>query len=193
MTKKSIYLLGLLTLIAFPLVGLAVLYFVSDIKPLSIFTWSDYEPFLIICGLLFGVVFAKLSMWIFNRPFFDGELTKQKSMILNLNLTFWDKVFLSFCAGFGEEILFRAGMQHYVGIWITSVVFIAIHGYLNPKKPKLALYGLFLIPFIVDLGFFYEKFGLWMPVAAHFSYDLVLFMSMKKEEEEVFFRKKTTI
>lgn len=116
-------------------------------------------------------------------------MKQQRNMILSLKLNFWDKVFLSFCAGFGEEILFRAGMQHWCGIWITSVIFIAIHGYLNPKKPKLAMYGLFLIPFIVSLGFALIPLGIWFCIAAHMSYDLILFLMIKEEEEQVFFKK----
>jgi hypothetical protein len=98
---------------------------------------------------------------------------------MNLNLV--DKIFLSFCAGFGEEILFRVGVQHWLGIWITSILFIAIHGYLNPKKWRLSLYGILLLPFILSLGSWLSPMGIWFCIAAHFSYDLMLFISIDRD------------
>jgi membrane protease YdiL (CAAX protease family) len=185
MSKKTIYLLGLATLLLFPAIGLSTLWFFSNKNPWELLEFSEINVLYSFVGLLGGVFFAFVSLWIFNRPFFDGELSQQKRMISALNLNLFDKVFLSFCAGFGEEILFRVGMQHYLGVWITSVVFIAIHGYLNPKKPKIALYGLFLLPFILTLAFAYPIYGLWPVIFAHFSYDLVLFLFIKKEEEKL--------
>ncbi len=185
MSKKTIYLLGLATLLLFPAIGLSALWFFSNKNPWELLEFSEINFLYSFIGLTVGVFFAFLSLWIFNRPFFDGELSQQKRMISALNLNLFDKIFLSFCAGFGEEILFRVGMQHYLGVWITSIVFIAIHGYLNPKKPKIAIYGLFLLPFILVLAFAYPIYGLWPVIFAHFSYDLVLFLFIKKEEEEL--------
>ncbi len=182
MNKKTILLLGLLTLLAFPALAFVVLWFFSSKNPIDLLELSAFHPDFIFYGLIFGVFYAFLSLWFFNRPYFESEMNQQKKLISQLNLTLVDKVFLSFCAGFGEEILFRVAAQHYLGIWITSIVFIAIHGYLNPKKLRLAIYGLFLIPFVLILGFSYAKFGLWAIIAAHFSYDLVLFLFIKKEE-----------
>lgn len=184
MNKKIIYVLGLVTLIGFPIVGLAILWFFSDKNPYQVLEINSISFQYILIGLLVGILYAFLSLWIFNKPFFEGELNKQKRLISSLNLNLIDKLFLSFCAGFGEEILFRAGMQYYLGIWITSVIFVAIHGYLNPKKPRLAIYGLFLIPFIILLGFFYHYLGLWCAIAAHFSYDFILFLFIKKDEKD---------
>ena len=68
-----------------------------------------------------------------------------------MKITRTDALFISFCAGFGEEILFRTGMQHYLGILITSIFFVAIHGYLNPFNWRYSLYGLIVLPFILLL------------------------------------------
>ncbi|MFN5417042.1 MAG: CPBP family intramembrane glutamic endopeptidase [Flavobacteriia bacterium] len=190
MSKTKIYLLGILTLVAFPLIALLALYFFAHKSPLEILQLNRvFHPYSIL-GIIWGVVFAYISMRMFSSPSFDVEMKQQRNMILSLKLNFLDKVFLSFCAGFGEEILFRSGMQYWCGIWITSIFFIAIHGYLNPKKPKLAIYGLFLIPFIVSLGYALGTLGLWFCIFTHAAYDLVLFASMKEEEEQVFFKKR---
>ncbi|MFM7387280.1 MAG: type II CAAX prenyl endopeptidase Rce1 family protein, partial [Bacteroidota bacterium] len=85
--------------------------------------------------------------------------------------------------GLGEELFFRAALQPYLGIWITSVLFVAIHGYLNPWNWRMSLYGLMILPFIFLLSFGYEHFGLWFAVAAHFAYNAVLFTAMVRENQ----------
>lgn len=191
MSKIRIYILGLITLLAFPLAGLSALYFIAGIPPLKALDFNRFLSAYTLLGFLWGVFYAFFGSVIFSKKKDDVNIRKQQQLLLRMNLNFIDKVFLSFCAGFGEEILFRSSIQHWLGIWITSVVFIAIHGYLNPKKPVLALYGLLLIPFIVSLGYGLLSFGIWFCIAAHMSYDLVLFLSVKEEKEKVFFRTKT--
>jgi membrane protease YdiL (CAAX protease family) len=189
MSKKNIYLLGLITLIGFPLLGILILWFFSGIEPLYVLELNSiFRPSLFL-GIFIGIVFAKISLILFNTSFFKEELSSQMKMILDLKLNFWDKIFLSFCAGFGEEILFRSSIQHYLGIWLTTFIFIAIHGYLNPKNWKISLYGLYLFPVILIMGAGFSTLGLWFSIAMHFSYDLILFMSIKEEEEGVFFKK----
>lgn len=189
MSKKKIYLLGLVTLIGFPLIALLVLFFLEGIPPQDILRLNSILHLNSLLGIIWGCFFAALSLKIFNSPYFEHELKRQKQLLLSLKLSLTDKLFLSFCAGFGEEILFRSGMQYWCGIWFTSIFFIAIHGYLNPKKPRLALYGLFLIPFIVSLGYGLEKLGIWFCIFAHASYDLVLFLQLNHEEKSPFFQK----
>jgi membrane protease YdiL (CAAX protease family) len=102
-----------------------------------------------------------------------------------MNLNVGDAIFLSFCAGFGEELLFRSGMQYYLGIIVTSLIFVAIHGYLNPKNWRYSLYGLLVLPFILLISLGFETFGLWFAIAAHFSYDAVLFIAMLNTKNRI--------
>ncbi len=190
MNKKNLYLLGLLTSIGFPLIGISLLYFIEGVNWLSVLELENLVHPYTFLGLIWGVLFAFISSFFFSKNNEETDINQQRKLLLSLNLNFSDKVFISFCAGFGEEILFRSSLQYWLGIWITSVVFIAIHGYLNPKKPKLALYGILLIPFIASLGYALKPLSLWFCIAAHFSYDLILLLNLKEEEEQVFFLKK---
>lgn len=183
MTKKRIYILGIITLMVFPLPAIWALWFFKDLSPWEVIDLSSFLKWPTLLGLAWGVLFALISMKFLHNKWFDQELQKQEQLISSMNLTIFDKVFLSFCAGFGEEILFRSGIQTWGGIWITSIVFIAIHGYLNPKKPRLSLYGLLLMPFILSLGYALEPLGIWFCIAAHFSYDLVLFLYVDEQDE----------
>lgn len=135
-------------------------------------------------GLEFGFVYAFIAYLFMKAPFFDTVPTKVDHIIARLPLTYFDGIMLSVCAGVGEELLFRAGLQSLLGPWITSVVFVALHGYLNPWNWKFSMYGLIVLPFIFLLSFGYIHFGLWFAIAAHFAYDAVLFTIMINEKRQ---------
>jgi membrane protease YdiL (CAAX protease family) len=179
--KSRIHLLGLITLLVFPIPAFWALWYFEAIKPWKILDFNNLINPKSLIGLSWGIIYAILSMRVFQLKIFGNELDRQEKLIQSMNLNLAEKIFLSFCAGFGEEILFRAGVQHWLGIWITSILFIAIHGYLNPKKWRLSLYGILLLPFILSLGFWLAPMGIWFCIAAHFSYDLVLFISIDRD------------
>lgn len=176
--KTRIYLLGLITLLLFPIPAFWALWYFEEINPLEILDLKQLINPKTLLGLSWGMIYAVLSMSVFQLKIFGNELDRQEKLIQSMNLNLVDKIFLSLCAGFGEEILFRVGVQHWLGIWITSILFTSIHGYLNPKKWRLSLYGILLLPFILSLGSWLSPMGIWFCIAAHFSYDLMLFISI---------------
>lgn len=181
--KRRIYLLGIVTLIIFPIPALWALWFFKGIPVLKVLDFQSMLHFKTLLGLLWGLLFAAISLFCFQLSFFEAEMKKQETMLTDLRLNLFDKIFLSFCAGFGEELLFRAGIQHWLGIILTSILFIAIHGYFNPKNWRLSMYGILLLPFILSLGYFATTIGIWFCIAAHFSYDLLLFLYIKDDED----------
>lgn len=182
MSKKQIYLLGLLTLIVFPLP--AIWYAVEyDNQTIWDFLKLDeiWRPETIL-GINFGFAYGFLSLLILRASLFRKMSIRIDLLVQSLNLTFWDALFLSVCAGVGEELLFRAGIQPHLGLWLSSILFVAIHGYLNPWNWRMSMYGLFILPFILLIGAGMETFGLWFSIGAHFSYDLLLFESMRRNK-----------
>lgn len=135
-------------------------------------------------GLEFGFVYAFMAYLFTKAPFFETVPTKADFIISKLPLTYLDCILLSVCAGVGEELLFRAGLQPLLGPWITSVMFVALHGYLNPWNWRFSMYGLIVLPFITLLSFGFIHFGLWFAIAAHFAYDAVLFTIMINEKRQ---------
>ena len=119
-----------------------------------------------------------------NARIFDSVSTRMDTLIASMQLKIWQGLFLSFCAGFGEELLFRAGVQPFLGVVITSVLFIALHGYLNPFNLRFSLYGIIALPFILILSYGYVYFGLYFAIAAHFSYDAVLFTFIIRQNDQ---------
>ncbi|MGB0934239.1 MAG: type II CAAX prenyl endopeptidase Rce1 family protein [Lishizhenia sp.] len=175
MSKKALFLLfGWITLLVFPIPAIWALWYFEGIDIWTVLSLDELKENYWLLGLQFGFYYGILVLAFAASGFMAEEDLSQTRFIHSLKLGWSEILFMSFCAGFGEEILFRVGIQHWLGPWITSILFIAIHGYLNPFKPRTFLYGIFIIPFIIGLAFAYNYFGLWFCIAAHFSFDLLL-------------------
>lgn len=179
--KQLLLLLALVTLLIFPLPTLFIKPWLEDISWISILELENFKLRPIILGLGFGLGYAIISSAVLSFKLFKGIPLNIEDTVKSMDLTILEGIFISFCAGFGEEILFRSGIQTYLGIWITSFLFIAIHGYISIKTPKNSLYGLLLFPFIVGLSYKFETYGLWFAVAAHFMYDAYLFTKINRD------------
>lgn len=184
MAKRSIYFLGLITLFIFPIPSFVGLYFFEDIFPLDVLALNDFRIIPILYGTILGLAYGVLSLLLIQAKVFDKMPNRIEHIVKGMNLTILDCVFLSICAGVGEELLFRSGIQFYLGPIITSILFVAIHGYLNPRNWRMSLYGLIVLPFIFLIAYAFEEFGLWFCIFAHFSYDLVLFIIISRENKK---------
>ena len=184
MKKKQLYLLGIITLLLFPLPTFVGLWFFEGISWQSIFEFEKFTPVPVVYGLVFGISYAFLALLIMRARVFDTIPVTIETMVKNMRLTIVDCLFLSLCAGIGEEILFRSGVQFYLGPILTSLLFVSIHGYLSIVKWRQSLYGLTVLPFILLLSYGFDFFGLWFAVAAHAAYDFVLFLSMTADPNE---------
>lgn len=106
-------------------------------------------------------------------------LSKYQKMIISSDIDIQLIFFISFCAGVGEEILFRGVIQPLAGIWITSILFVAIHGYLNPMNWRISIYGVFLTVSIALVGFLSNYLGLTSAIVSHMIIDIILFYKLK--------------
>lgn len=176
--KRKLILLATLTLIGFPLVGYGVLYFFES-NPLEIMMQSHTSLMLQIpLGIAVGVFLGKIAQLIISQPFLQETETKYARLISNLQLNQTAIIFISLCAGFGEELLFRGAVQPLIGIWPTAILFIALHGYLNPMNWRISIYGLFMTIAIASLGYLTNYFGIWSACIAHAAIDYVLFLHL---------------
>lgn len=176
--------MGGITLFVFPIPSILVLYFLEGMTPWQVLDLDHFYADPILLGAAIGMLYSLITLAVAQLPVFDALPTRVENVVRRMNLSIFDCFFLAVAAGVGEEILFRAGMQFYLGPWITSVFFVAIHGYLNPFNWRMSLYGIVVLPFIFIISFALEEFGLWFCIAAHFSYDLVLFLSMRNALNE---------
>ncbi len=177
MLRRRLLLLGSLTLLMAP-VGWCIALFPPINKFLAL---DQLQIGPIILGISFG---GSCAMIINLYSEIDGNapvVRNQLELIKNLKLNFLDCIFLALCAGFGEEMLFRAGIQPWLGPYFTSILFVAIHGYLHPTKWHVTKYGLMVLLFILLLSLGKTVFGLWFCIAGHFAYDFILFYLWKDQ------------
>ena len=179
--KNQILLLGWVTLLIFPIPGFLLQYYFNDIGWFEFFDIDSYSIIGLFYGLELGIVYGVVSYLFTRSHFFEKLPYKINDIIRDSNLKVHHGIFLSLCAGIGEELLFRAGIQPFLGPILTSIIFVALHGYLNPLKLRFSVYGLIVLPFIFLIAYGLEAFGLLFCIAAHFSYNAILFTFMIKE------------
>lgn len=174
--------MGLVTLILFPIPTFIALPWFSDVAWQDILQFENLSVFKVGIGIQLGAVYAFLALLFMQAPIFNDMPNRVEKVVQEMKLNLFDCIFLSLCAGIGEELLFRSGVQYYIGPFITSIIFVAIHGYFNPFNWKKSLYGFIVLPFILMISYGFITFGLWFAIAAHFAYDLVVFMVITNEK-----------
>ncbi|MCC5924347.1 MAG: CPBP family intramembrane metalloprotease [Crocinitomicaceae bacterium] len=188
--KAQFHLLGWITLLLFPLPAFLVLHYFEDVSLADFFQKDKLTLSMVLLGVNAGVFYAFIILILGQFPVFQEQSMRQVRMIRSLRLNWGDILFISICAGVGEELLFRAGMQFYLGPWITSFIFVAIHGYFSFTSWKKNLPGLAVLPFILLLAFGFEAYGLWFAIAAHATYDFVLFSCFVTPDDQSIQRKR---
>lgn len=173
MNRKLVHILGWGTLLGFGGGGLALVYFVNNTCPLALLGSGAALYIQLPVGLTYGFISALLVILIMKHPVMALEEERYRKLLKPLDVNFTGIIFLSFCAGFGEEMFFRAFLQPLTGIWLASFIFVVIHGYLNPTRP-IFFYGLFLLVDIAGLGWLFDNVGPWTAVSAHFIIDVIL-------------------
>jgi membrane protease YdiL (CAAX protease family) len=177
--KRVILSLALVTLMGFPLIGMAIVKMFSS-HPIQIMV-REVAPITqqLGIGLLVGTAMGFFAHWITETKLLRPATQKYSRLLGSLQLNTIDKILISVCAGFGEELLFRGAIQPFWGIIITAVFFVAIHGYIDLKDWRISIYGLIMTVFIGVLGYLTEALGIWTAVIAHTMIDIVLLMRMK--------------
>ncbi len=183
--RNQMILFGWITLLLFPVPGFYLQYYFNDTSIIEFMALDDFRIIPIVYGLQLGIVYGFLAYLFMKAPFFEKVPVKINKLVRDMKLSVLDGLFLSLCAGIGEELLFRQGIQPFTGVILTSVLFVALHGYLNPFNLRFSVYGLIVLPFIILISYGLDSFGIWFCIAAHFSYDAVLFTFMLKEDSSV--------
>lgn len=178
--SRRLHWIGWGTLLGFPLLGAAMLWFFQ--KPVLATMGRSEVNLLLQLGLggAIGTLLGLGARWVVSRPMLKPIAEKYSGMVYRMKLKSSGVYFLSFCAGFGEELFFRGAFQPLVGIWLAAIIFVAIHGYLNPMNWRVSLYGIYMTLAIALLGYLTEWWGIWTACAAHMAIDVVLFQFLIK-------------
>lgn len=178
-----------MTIIGMPMIAMLLDLFVDSFMLSERLTQGDGILRQIAFGAAAGVVFGVTAKWIVSQPFLSEVNVRYSQMIEGLKLNTSEIIFISLCAGVGEEILFRGALQpwacshfgQFAGILIVSIGFVAVHGYLNPKDWRLSIYGIYMTAAIFAIGFMAELVGLWSAVLAHVIIDIYLLRELRAE------------
>lgn len=181
MSKIRVYGLGMITLLMLPL-SWGIIWFFDSKQSLTDFLRLD-EVFTlpVLGGLAYGIAFGLLMLWATNTEEARKSFRRQLQIIRSFRLTVLDCLFLSLCAGIGEEFLFRITLQEWIHPLLNSVIFVAIHGYFDPRDWSVTKYGLLILVFIIGLGYGVGMYGIWACVVAHAAYDFVLFYAWSRQ------------
>lgn len=166
--------LGLATLVLFGGGGIALITGVQRRALGEVLVQEVGVPLQVAYGLVVGVAIGMLAWMLIRAPGFTplreryalliGPHVQQRSM----------RIAISICAGVGEELFFRGALQPWLGIPVTAVLFVAIHGYLDPRDKRLFIYGAVLTLGMMVLGWMADVQGLVGPMVAHTLIDIIL-------------------
>ena len=165
-------------------IGYAIIHFLHEQTFFEVLNMGSSIVIQILSGLLTGWVFGIIGRWLFRSPQFrdtldDYYIVKQLKM---LSLSNAQIVQVSMIAGISEEILFRAAIQPIIGIWLTSLIFIGVHGYIRFKTLGHSIFTLFTFLLSVLLGLLFIYFGIISAMIAHAIYDIILLKELKSSD-----------
>ena len=179
--KGQINQLALGSLLIFIAIGWIVNHFSLERSLIEAFNGNFSIISQLLIGAGYGTVAALLAWKLIESKFMVSVKNFFVPFLGGLNFNTKDIVFISICAGFGEEVLFRASLQPLMGIWWAALIFVALHGYLNPNNWRLSIYGVLMVFIAAGLGYLYQQIGLVAAITAHAFVDIVLLMRINNE------------
>lgn len=129
-------------------------------------------------GLGGGALMARLAQGIIASKALATTRDRYAELVGPLLVSPWSQVLVALSAGAGEELLFRGALQHWLGVPATAILFVALHGYLDPRNRPLSLYGLFLSGCMLLFGYYARCCGLLALIIAHALFDLLLIRAL---------------
>jgi uncharacterized protein len=166
--------LGGLTILFFGVGGMALIVWVQDRDPFTVLFGRGDVAFQLLLGTVAGLWTGFAAWAIIRLPFMARIDRKYADLIGPLISRRSERIWISICAGVGEEIFFRGALQYWLGIPITAILFVAVHGYLDPRDWRISIYGIFMTLAMMLLGWLALRYGLLAPMLAHTIVDIVL-------------------
>ncbi len=177
--RRSFFIIGLVTLFGLGGLGLTLIHIFVQGGIVGVLSFGAPLHYQLFRGAFFGLIAALNLLWLINTPILDEARIFFTKLLDDAQLQTGDLLFLSLAAGIGEELLFRGALQPFIGIWPTAILFVALHGYLNPLNLKMSLYGVLMVVVSAGLGYLFEYVGIYAAMTAHFLVDAILFIRFR--------------
>jgi uncharacterized protein len=144
---------------------------------------GDPWPIQVMGGIGIGLLFT-LPLWalVTRVRWFDAYYLQMIELASRLDLRGFNPLWFSLCAGVGEELLFRGAVQPLAGLWLTSVIFTALHyqtGGFRKMNLWKAIYALLIFLVSLGLGILSVRIGLIAAMVTHTFVDIVALMSLR--------------
>ena len=138
-------------------------------------------------GLGAGIIASAIVYLVINLPPLSTVLSDFSVFraLSKARFSLFDKTQISFFAGTGEELLFRGAIQPLLGNWITSAIFIGIHGYFKFRSAGHILFGIMMFCLSLMLGYLTSEIGLISAMIAHSVYDLIMLILIQKKDQKL--------
>jgi membrane protease YdiL (CAAX protease family) len=164
----------ILTCLGFCLVAAPIILMQDD--PRAAFAGKVPLLWQVIVGQGLALVAALASYAVFRLTAKSVSTARTVESYARLDLRGLNPLWISIAAAIGEEVLFRAALQPWLGVWIVSLLFLVTHVpvYRFRKLDGATLAqaaGLFGCS--VALGFVFEYVGLLAAVLVHLWIDVV--------------------
>lgn len=181
MSTRGLLLMSLFSLLFYLIIALTLLHFFHEGELSGLFDHGYSTVMQIGIGGISGCAAAGVIIFFSGRSPMAEVLDDFAvfRVLANTEFSHFDRIQVSFFAGVGEEILFRGAIQPLLGIWVTSVLFIAIHGYISFRSAGHILFTLLLFALSMMLGLLFEFAGLVAAMSAHAVYDLIMLWWVK--------------
>lgn len=162
-------------------IAFALIHFLHEQSALEILSDGSSIWIQILTGVLAGWIFGEIGRWMFRNPKLKQTLDDYLIIkeLKRFSLSNPQILQISIIAGISEEILFRAAIQPLIGIWLTSLIFISVHGYIRFKTFGQTIFTLFTFLLSVLLGLLFIQIGIISAILAHAIYDIILLRELK--------------
>lgn len=166
--------------------GAVIIHFGQDRTILEAFTDGAPVWLQLATGTSFGTLFGVMGVQLMKDPTLKEALSEYEIIktLNELKLGKGQQISVSAVAGITEEFLFRAAIQPVIGIWLTSLIFVGVHGYIKITSVPKFLFTLFTFLLSMMLGYLYMSFGLYSAIMAHFIYDAIVLWKHTEEAKK---------
>lgn len=176
LSSRKLLTMSMLSAILYLVLSLVIFHFFHEDGSGGVFGHGFSVVGQLLAGGAGGGLAAAVIIFLSSRPPISEVLADFHIFraIVRSRFTNFDRIQLSLFAGVGEELLFRGAVQPLLGIWVTSAIFVGIHGYFSFKSAGHLLFGTMMFGLSVWLGVLFEYAGLIAAMCAHAVYDLIL-------------------
>ena len=128
-------------------------------------------------GITFGLAISVPSIVVVSFvPLFSSLRRQLLDLVSRLDLDALNPLWISLCAGIGEELLFRGALQPILGIWWASFIFTLAHfrsGQFHSMNWQKLIYATSVFIGGLFLGYVFLEIGLIAAMVTHAVVDVV--------------------